>query len=80
MVILLVLAAVVVVVYFGLPAQALVWLLLAAGLWWVSLQLWPHKTCRQCGGSGVRSGPFSVVRRCASCSGTGMIPRIGSGE
>lgn len=77
---LLVLGAVVLAVYLGLPAQGAVLLLVLAGLWWVSLKVWPHKTCRACGGSGGRSGPLTMVRRCGQCGGSGTVPRVGGGD
>lgn len=80
MAIALLLGVVLLVVWLHLPVQAVVWLLVLAGAWWVSLKLWPEKTCRQCSGSGVRPGPFTMVRRCGPCRGRGTLPRIGSGQ
>lgn len=57
----------------------IVFVIIAAILWWVSLQIWPEKKCPRCKGTGYRNGLIGV-RRCGMCTGSGLTPRMFSGK
>lgn len=80
MIIVIILGVVILMALLHIPLSALGVIGTIVGLWWLSVKIWPRKTCRRCQGSGVRQGPFSFVRTCHDCQGSGTIPRIGSGE
>lgn len=52
----------------------LVWL-----LWALSISVFPAKRCSRCKGNGSW-GPGLLRRGCGKCSGTGRVPRVGSGR
>jgi hypothetical protein len=49
-------------------------------LWRVVLVFGPMKLCWRCKGKGHLGGLFGGRRKCGSCSGEGIRPRVGSGK
>jgi hypothetical protein len=78
--VLMVIGLIAIIAGLGIPVESfwgVVALLVAAGLWQLSLMLWPLKKCRACDGAGSR-GPWALRRTCGQCEGTGTIPRLGA--
>lgn len=48
-------------------------------VWRLSLVFGPSKVCRHCKGSGTKGGLIGGKRKCSSCGGSGLRPRVGSG-
>lgn len=43
----------------------------------VQCLIWPYRSCPRCGGFGQFHGPFSGIRLCGRCNGTGLRLRVG---
>jgi nitrate reductase NapE component len=71
-------------VVLGAPAihagiSVLVAVALGFVVWRLSLVFGPSKVCRRCKGGGSVGGLLGGKRKCSSCGGSGLRPRVGSG-
>lgn len=66
----------------GIPIKGMgIGIALGFGLylfWRVSIAFGPMKKCWRCKGGGSVGGLFGGRRKCPSCGGSGLRPRVGS--
>lgn len=52
---------------------------IAAGLYYLSIKIWPYKPCPRCSGGGRNAGStWKRFGMCGRCGGTGRCERLGT--